>query len=196
MSQEPVRYWVPRAVLVGVDSLLRNQTDEIVVLASAADALARELEEAKARNQAKCGCNCHELCKVPDAQCEEHKTCAECFKAIVDENRAMEDQLADNIVAVEKRLAVSQAELAAEREKVKGLEADQKLLCGRAWQVERVAAILEDADNEYEPGDEVKEDSVCGEVWKWKQQLTTLTTENAELRERNAKLASEIMGLR
>mgnify|MGYP000670994248 CR=1 FL=1 len=50
----------------------------------------RELE---ARIQAKCGCNCHELCKVPDENYEEHKTCAECFKVVCDENRAMEDRL-------------------------------------------------------------------------------------------------------
>lgn len=32
-----------------------------------------------------CGCNCHDLCKVPEAHCEEHKTHRECWKAVCDE---------------------------------------------------------------------------------------------------------------
>lgn len=161
MSQEPVRYWVPRSTLVEVGSFLRDHTNEEVVSASAYDTVVRELEEANVerdnwRQIVKNMCEVDEQCRV--------------LLSVYDTSDS------HGVLPID---ALIEKALAALQEQVKGLEESVKVgldISGSFFAALKPLNLT--SINLLDPGTHVT---------TLVQQLATLTAENAKLREELAK---------
>ena len=89
--------------VVSVDTestMLADLTALLTALTASQQEIARLAERVKEH----CGCNCHDLCKVPEASCEEHQTCAECFRAVCEEYEAAENKFIEEITELQQEI--------------------------------------------------------------------------------------------